>query len=214
MYHPNDIGPWPCADIEKVPWNPGTTLRGLIDDIVLPLIGAGVRSVAAPAETNYENFVSMGGTMTPTGTDSCWAVGCLINGTNPDPTNNIIYTISGSAFMGGNTTNDFIQIFPVISKLDATPSDPDALITLTDWYMLPMNQYSQAPGQIGGYASVNTQVVVGNIAGVTAAQSNLPIFVGWAFQSFYSSAYTMYLNGNINVHKYLGPIQTQDWRSQ
>ncbi len=164
MYRPNRIGPWPIGDIETPPWTPGATLLGVIDDVTPPLIGAGVRSVTAPLTTNYESFFFNGVAMTSTGITGV-AFGLLISGTNPEPDNNIVYAISGTAMFSNSTGERRQNIFPLISKLDATPSDPDALITLTDYVPIPMAHYSIDAAYKTHNASVNTQVVLGDFRG-------------------------------------------------
>lgn len=209
MYRPNRIGPWPIGDIEIPPWVPGATLLAAIDDVAAPLIGAGVRSVTAPTVSNCEHWVLVNTTLTTTQRTG-FALGCLINGVNPDPTNNILYAISGYAHYTAQVASAEQNIFPFISKLDDTPSDPDALITITDFWPLPMDSMAvDGTGRVFT-ASVNTQVIVGNFRGSTAAQSNLPIFVGWGFYNSDSDGFAVTARGSISVYKYLEDIQTQD----
>ena len=177
MYRPNRIGPWPLGDIEVPVWEPGATLRGVIDDVAFPLVGGGVRSVTVPEVTNFETFALALVTMTPTQRHA-WAFGCLINGVNQEPDNKIIYSISGAFQLMVGTAATTMGICPIIAKLDATPSDPDAAITITDYQMLPMATYQTESG-LGHWATVNTQMVVGDMRGSTSVQSDLPIFVGW-----------------------------------
>ena len=140
MLRPNRIGPWPFADIEVPPWQPGATLLAAIDDVAAPLIGAGVRSVTAPDNTNYESIYIENKTMTTTSAvKTMVAFGCLINGTNRKDDVNTIYTVTGNARLSLDAADGSGYLFPVISKLDATPSDPDALITLTDYTILPLS---------------------------------------------------------------------------
>lgn len=209
MYRPNRIGPWPCYDIEIPPWAVGTTLSGVIDNSTWPIILGGVRSVTVPTISNLETFSMLGKTLTPAQTSGV-ALGCLISGVNPDPANNILYSISGffSFYLAAGLTSG--SIFCVISKLDATPSDPDAAITLTDYAFLPLDHLSTMNVDDAHYASVNTQVVIGNFRGSTASQSDLPIFVGWGWRSALATGYAPHLHGTINVHKHLEDVQTQD----
>lgn len=207
MYRPNRIGPWPCGDIEIPPWEVGGTLGALIDNSTWPITLGAVRSVTVPTIHNVESF-TIASTMTP-GQTSQWAVGCLIGGVNPEPDNNIIYSISGACFFTNGTSDPRHSMAPIISKLDATPSDPDAIITITDYLMLPMETQSYN-GTTTISASVNTQIIVGDIRGSTPAQTNLPIFVGWMYHSNLTTAYNMKGQGSINVHKYLEDVTTQD----
>lgn len=209
MYRPNRIGPFPIADIEIPPWHPGNTLMTAIDAVTTPLIGGGVRSVTVPLITNSEIFHDTGQIMT-TGGNTTFALGCLISGLNPDPSNNIIYSIAGSCSLSIDSSDAQGYLFPIIAKLDATPSDPDVLITITDYSILPMESSYTNQG-IGFFGQVNTQVIVGNIRGSTASQSNLPIFVGWAFSQSDATAFTIgTILGQIGVYKYLEDLQTQD----
>lgn len=209
MYRPNRIGPWPCADIEIPPWLIGDTPRDLIDNGTIPVVLAGVRSITVPTISNSET-IALEDTFTPT-KRSMWALGVLISGVNPDPTNNIMYSVSGAMYVMLPTAETEMGMHPIISKLDATPSDADAAITITDYTCLPCQSYHMNSNNI--HASVNTQVIVGDIRGSTASQSNLPIFVGWMFFSEYATAYNIRGIGSINVHKYLEDIKTQDpWR--
>jgi len=100
-------------------------------------------------------------------------------------------------------------IFPIISKLDATPSDPDAKITITDYAILPFKTVS-VDQQKTFHASVDCNVLVGDFRGSTTTQSELPIFVGWAFQDGNTGNHGAYLTGDISVFKYIKDIQTVD----
>lgn len=211
MHRINRIGPWPLIDIEVPPWEPNATLRGVIDDVAAPLCGGGVRSVTVPKTTNFETIHLPGLAFANTQATQ-WALGCLIDGTNEQETDNVIYTISGSLNITIGTQNKYSAFTPIISKLDATPSDPDAVITITDFTILPC-LHNTVTNQESIQASVNTQAVVGNIRGSTASQSSLPIFVGWMHNNSIGASYNVRGNMSISVYKYTNDIQTSDpWR--
>ena len=129
MFRPNRIGPWPIGDIETPAWSPSTTLLGNIDDVAQPLLGCGVRSVTVPEITNYEHFLCENKTIT-TSQATGMGLGCLISGANEDPTSNTIFAVSGYCKWTAITANYAQNLFPFIAKLDATPSDPEALALL------------------------------------------------------------------------------------
>lgn len=211
MYRPNRIGPWPITDIEIPPWNPSATLKAAIDDVAAPLIGGGVRSVTVPDVTNCEQ-IWVNGSFTTTAANRVWALGVLISGVNQEPTNNTLYAVSGHMQVAIGTADAQQMLFPIISKLDATPSDPDALITITDYSTLPCIHNNQ-DSTTRSSASLLTQVVAGNIRGSTSTQSDLPIFVGWAFTCAINGAYAVTAFGSINVMKYTEDMKTNDpWR--
>lgn len=208
MYRPNRIGPWICGNAETVPWDPGVTLTGVIDDVLWPKIGAGVESVSAPTEFNYQSIFTETRTFTST-QKHAWALGVLVSGVNPEPDNNIMWAIAGDCTIFLGTGDQSSHIGCVIAKLDATPSDPDALITITDYIKLPLlTRLKSATTNLE--ASINTQVLVGNIDGKTTSQSNLPMFIGWYFKSNIAAGYTVSISASISAHKFLSDVQTID----
>lgn len=209
MLRPNRIGPWPLGDIETPPWDPGATLLANIDDNAPPTIAGGVRSITVPEITNCET-IYWHRQLSPTQKHS-WALGLLIDGVNQTSTNNIIYAVTGSINLINSTSNVNDVIFPLMSKLDATPSVQTDAITITDYSMLPCDTYMQLDKTM--QASVNTQIIVGDMRGSTSSQSDLPIFVGWAYHSHLTTAYTVAMHASLSVYKYVVDIQTEDpWR--
>lgn len=209
MYRLNRIGPSHLADIEVPPWEPGGTLLGVIDDNAGPTILGGVRSITVPETTNCELIRMYDDTMTPTGAGTQWALGCLINGTIDEKQRSIIFSVSGFCWAYQDDADGGGTIFPIISKLDSTPSDPDAAITITDYTILPCQHHSYSTSR-NWVASVNCQIVIGNIRGSTATLSEEPIFVGWAKHNKVTTAYVQDMHASISVYKYHKDLDTID----
>ncbi len=211
MYRPNRIGPWPCVDIEVVPNVLSSTAALLSDDAVWPIIKGIVPTVTVRDSFTASQMFWVTKTLNAAGGTALnvMAYGVLISGVNATPDANVIYSVCGHAFFMVQETDEPMRVlFPIISRLDATPTDINAAIVITDYAMLPMTTHIQT-GQLI-QASVNTQCIVGDISGATSSQSALPIFVGWAFGTHENGAYVVTMGQNINVHKYLSDIPTQD----
>ena len=142
-----------------------------------------------------------------------FALGCLINGENREDDINTIYSVTGNCKLAIDAADGEGMLFPFISKPDATPSDPDALITITDYTILPM-QLVETYVAITYYSTINTQVMVGDVRGSTSSQSDLPIFVGWAYHNSDAANFTIAsMQGNIGVYKYTRDLLVEDnWR--